>query len=277
MLSKHQESRKEFRNRNPHSKLPFHCYLKPFPFIETLLQLLGRFTSSEDYVRHCSFRFLVAGPILKGTTVFGNANGTAGTSLSELSAPWGITVYTNNSMLIAELGNLRVLHVSANAGSGEVVASGDPYLVPRKAIFDGSRLNLFVIESSFCRIRRYYNGSLAKTIVFGSTCGTDLTQFQDGASFYMDSLDNFYIADNTNHRIMRWEANSNTGVLLAGSTGVLGSDLQHLYNPQDITLDEARGLMYVADTFNDRIVQYSVGSPNGTIVAGGNGPGVAHK
>lgn len=246
-------------------------------FIETLLHLLRRFTSSKDYVLTCSFRFLAAGPILTGTTLFGNTNGTAGSSLSELSVPWGITVYANNSMVIAELGNLRVLRVSSNANSGVVVASGDPYLVSRKALFDESLLKLFVIESALCRMRRYYNDSLTKTIVFGSTCGSNLTQFGDAASFCMDSLGNFYIADNMNHRIMRWEANSTIGVLLTGETGVPGSDLQHLYHPQDITLDETRGLIYVADTFNDRIVQYSIGSPNRMIVAGGNGPGVAQK
>ena len=204
-------------------------------------------------------------------------NGTAGSSLSELNSPWGITVYMNNSMLIAEYGNLRVLRVADNESSGMIVASGDPYLASRKAIFDGSLLKLFVIESGLCRMRLYYDGSLNNTIVFGSTCGANLTQFQDAASFYLDSLGNFYIADNKNHRIMRWKANSTSGTVLAGTTGAPGSDLQHLYNPQDITLDEMRGFMYVADTFNDRILQYPLGSPNGTIVAGGNGHGVAQK
>jgi sugar lactone lactonase YvrE len=93
----------------------------------------------------------------------------------------------------------------------------------------------------------------------------------------MDSLGNFYIADYSNHRIMFWAVNATSGVLLAGVTGVSGGDGLHLYNPEDVTLDEEQELLYVADTNNHRIIRYSLGSPNGIVVAGGNGQGVERK
>jgi hypothetical protein len=187
--------------------------------------------------------FFVASPTFTGTSVFGNMNGTAGSSLSELSQPWGITVYRNDSMLITEYGNPRVLRVTDNMNSDVVASSIQPYLGYRKALFDDSLLRLFVIDSDSCLMIQYYNGSLNSTIVFGSKCGANLTQFQDAASFYMDSQYNFYIADNKNHRIMSWKVNSTSGTVLAGETGVADSDLQHLYYPQDIALDETKGLM----------------------------------
>jgi sugar lactone lactonase YvrE len=212
-----------------------------------------------------------------GTTVFGSVNGTAGNSLSQLNLPWSVTINTDKSMLITDMNNIRVLRVYPNASTGVIVASAGPWLQSRRALFDSDLLNLFVVDSDFCRMTRYYNGSLTDTIMFGSTCGTNLTQIGGAASFCMDSAGNFYIADNNNHRIMFWTANGTSGVLLAGTTGVSGSDVLHLYCPEDITLDEAQGLLYVADTFNHRIIRYSLGSPSGTVVAGGNGPGVGRK
>lgn len=223
-----------------------------------------------------SLCFLV-NPPLEGTTVFGNSNGSAGTSLSELIIPWGITMNSDNSMLIADYANERVLRVSNNVSTGVIVASDVSLLLTRKAIFDESLVNLFVIDSVFCYIRRYYNGPLTFNKVFNSTCGTDLTQFGEAASFRMDSLGNFYIADYSNHRIMFWAVNATSGVLLAGVTGVSGGDGLHLCNPEDVTLDEEQGLLYVADTNNHRIIRYSLGSPNGIVVAGGNGQGVERK
>ena len=180
-------------------------------------------------------------------------------------------------MLITDMNNIRVLRVYANASTGVVVASTGPWLQSRRALFDSSLLNLFVIDSDYCLMTRYRNGSLTDTIVFGSTCGASMTQLGGAASFCMDSAGNFYIADNSNHRIMFWAANATSGALLVGTTGVPGNDALHLYYPEDVTLDEARGLVYVADTFNHRIVQYSLTSPIGTVVAGGNGPGVEPK
>ena len=184
---------------------------------------------------------------------------------------------TDNSMLITDVDNARVLRVSLNLSTSVVVATGGPWLMSRRARFDGPLLNLFVIDIDSCRIRRYHNGSLTFITVLGDPCGSALTQLGGSASFCMDSAGNFYVADNSNHRLMFWAANATSGVLLAGITGVSGSDMLHLYYPQDITLDEARGLLSVADTFNHRILRYSLGNHSITVVAGGNGPGVARK
>ena len=180
-------------------------------------------------------------------------------------------------MLITDMDNQRVLRVNANASTGVIVASAGPYLQSRRALYDSSLRNLYVIDSDFCLMTRYYNGSRNDSVVFGSTCGSNLTQINDAASFCMDKSGNFYVADNSNHRIVFWAVNASSGVVLAGVTNVSGSDLGHLHNPEDVTLDEAFGFMFVADTFNHRILQYRLNSSLVTVVAGGNGPGTATK
>ena len=244
--------------------------------------LVKEFCSSSARLKrgefHVFFRFLLASTPLVGTTVFGSQYGTPGSTLSSLQSPWSVTLNTDNSMLITDTGNGRVLRVTANASTGVIVANAGLWLVSRRAFFDGPLLNLLVIDGNGCFMTRYYHDSMIYTTVFGASgCGSSLSQFNVAASFCMDSMGNFYVADNYNHRIMFWAANRTTGVLLAGVTGVFGSDMQHLYYPEDITVDEPHGLFYVADTFNHRIIRFSSGSSNGTVVAGGNGPGVRPK
>ncbi|UJR17481.1 hypothetical protein I4U23_004376 [Adineta vaga] len=180
-------------------------------------------------------------PYLMGTTVFGLENGTAGSSLSTLNAPWGITINSDNSMLIADNTNNRVLYVSTNATTGKKVAPSSGSLYSRRAYFDSSYLNLYVIDCDRCQMTRYYNGSLTKSILFSPSCGANLTQFGKSGSFTLDSN---------------------------------GNGTQHLFKPQDIVLDESEGVYYVADTFNHRVLRFSFGSTNGTIVAGGNSAGI---
>ena len=144
-------------------------------------------------------------------------------------------------------------------------------------MYDKNLVDLFVIDSDFCLMTRYHNRSLTPTILFGSTYGASTAHFEIAASFCMDSSGNFYIVDNFNHRVMFWNVTSVVGILFAGETCVSGNDSLHLFNPQDITLDEDNGFYYVADTFNHRILRYSFGSVVSTVVADGNEAGIGVK
>ena len=211
-----------------------------------------------------------------GVTIFDNANGTAGNSLSTLYYPWGISINSDNSMLISDTNNNRLLHVLPNTTTGIVVANSTSLLRSRRAIYDGSLLNLFFMDSK-CAMRNCYNGSFNSTVLFGGQCGSSLTLFQNKAGFYIDSAGNFYIADNLNHRILYWPVNSTNTTVIAGISSVLGNDSLHLYHPQDIVVNKTQGVFYVDDSYNHRIMRYTIGSLNGTVVAGGNGPGDAQK
>lgn len=57
-----------------------------------------------------------------GTTVAGNANGTMGTSLSELKYPAQVIVLSNGDMFITDTYNQRILKWSSGSSSGVVVA-----------------------------------------------------------------------------------------------------------------------------------------------------------
>lgn len=55
--------------------------------------------------------------------------------------------------------------------------------------------------------------------------------------------------------------------------GVAGAAINQLNTPWNAALDTLSNTLYIADSYNNRVMQYLAGSLNGTVVAGGNGPG----
>lgn len=190
-----------------------------------------------------------------------------------LNQPRGITIYADNSILIADFANGRVLSIAAGSNTGVIVAGGSGQITnPVKALYDTRSPNTYVLHGSGSMW--WSNSSSTDFRIFGTT-GSNLNQMYGPAGFDMDSNQNFYIADTFNCRILFWPRNASSGVIIAG--GVCGSGIMNLDYPADVYVHQSAGKMYVADRGNHRIVLYSIDSPNGTIVAGGNGLGIAQK
>lgn len=67
---------------------------------------------------------------------------------------------------------------------------------------------------------------------------------------------------------MKYAPNNTTGVVIAGSTGSSGTNLNQLSTGiRYITVDSSQNL-YVSDTYNNRVLFFPNGSSTGTIVAG---------
>jgi hypothetical protein len=202
-------------------------------------------------------------------------NGTAGNSSSSLNTPWGITINADNSILIADAFNGRVLLVRQNSSDNVTIFSGGQ--LPAKAIYDTNiPPNLYILDGKASHMTVWRSNSTAGVPWFGSQ-GSNLNQLNHPASFYLSSNKSFYIADQQNHRILLLLWNASSGIVIAGVTGVIGTDNFHLNLPADIFVDEELGQVYVADLNNHRIVRYTFGSLNGTVVAGGNGQGNQRK
>jgi sugar lactone lactonase YvrE len=76
------------------------------------------------------------------------------------------------------------------------------------------------------------------------------------------------VVDQHNHRVVRWDQNATTGVLVAGN-GVAGSGLNQLQYPISIFMNTANE-MYIADYHNHRVLRFNIGNTVGTLVAGGS-------
>ncbi|CAF1677699.1 unnamed protein product, partial [Adineta ricciae] len=67
----------------------------------------------------------------------------------------------------------------------------------------------------------------------------------------------------------KWTQN---GVTIAGGNQ-FGNALNQLYDPTGISIDDDNQTIYIADSGNDRVLQWKVGEKQGRIIAGGNGRG----
>lgn len=55
--------------------------------------------------------------------------------------------------------------------------------------------------------------------------------------------------------------------------GGLGTAYDQFQTPKGIAIDPRTGTMYISDSVNHRVMAYAVNAINGSLIAGGNGPG----
>jgi hypothetical protein len=181
---------------------------------------------------------------LEGTPLFANngvvvAGGNGeGTNLNQFTAPQNPYIGTDNSLYVPDFGNHRVLKFPSNSTTAT-------------------------------------NGV---TVAGIDTAGMSLDQLSYPTSVFKDAFDYLYVADNENHRIIKFpplSIKATNGVIVAGDISE-GSALNQIV-PQDVYVDGS-GSIYVADGDNNRILKFpsnSTASTNGTVIAGGNGRGTA--
>ncbi|CAF0987040.1 unnamed protein product [Adineta steineri] len=95
-----------------------------------------------------------------------------------------------------------------------------------------------------------------KTFAGGYGEGSQLNQL-----FYPDDmfLDNdeqrIYIADSSNHRIMKWKFNATSGQIVAGGNGQ-GDRLDQLNQPTHVIVDRSNECLIICDRGNGRVVRW---------------------
>ncbi|CAF1340232.1 unnamed protein product [Adineta steineri] len=153
----------------------------------------------------------------------------------------------------------------------------------------------------------------AITVAGGNGKGQKLNQLSDPHGMFIDNDKSIYIADWSNHRIVKWKLNSNTGQIIAGGNGQ-GNQNNQLNRPTDVIFDnennsfiisdhgnnrviryfdqnqinhqilvsniycefltiDKNGFIYVSDCWNHEVGRYQQGDEKGELVAGGNGKG----
>ena len=101
--------------------------------------------------------------------------------------------------------------------------------------------------------------------------GSKLDQLSEPRGIFITNNRDIYIADFENHRVMKWKAGSNEGVIVAGGNGN-GSNTNQLSSPSDVSVD-SDGNLYVLDRSNYRVMKWEPDANEGSVVAGGNGRG----
>ncbi|CAF4756084.1 unnamed protein product, partial [Rotaria sp. Silwood2] len=72
---------------------------------------------------------------------------------------------------------------------------------------------------------------------------------------YVDDDQTVYVADQWNHRIVKWKWDATSGQVVAGGNGQ-GSGAHQLYHPQDVIVDKERDSLVICDRSNRRVVRW---------------------
>ena len=133
--------------------------------------------------------------------------------------------------------------------------------------------NVYVSESALHCISKW-SPKINQTVVVagqkGSEGGLSNSELHNPSGIYVSrSNGDIYIADTFNHRIQRWSQNMSEGITVAGSSnGTEGSDSALLNNPNAVWVDEDTDIIYIVDSFNNRIQRYYPDASESDTIAG---------
>ena len=90
----------------------------------------------------------------------------------------------------------------------------------------------------------------------GQDRGSSLTQLSHPMGVIVDHLDNVYVADSWNNRIMCWSKGSKEGQIIVGGNEK-GEQPNQFFFPIDLSFDR-QGNLYVADCGNNRVQKFDI-------------------
>ncbi len=252
---------------------------------------------------NCRIRQVSAGSII--STVAGNGScsfsGDGGPAISASLTPVSVAVDASGNLFIAEHQNCRIRQVSAGgiistvAGNGSCSFSGDggPAIsaslnFPAGVAVDASG-NLFIADQYNNRIRKVSANGIISTVAgngaarfSGDGAAATSASLSYPAGIAVDASGNLLIVDSINQRIRKVSSsgiistvagNGRFGFSGDGGPAIAASlDLDPSFLPLAAVAVDASGNLFIADTFNFRIREVSVGGIIST-VAGNGTPG----
>ncbi|CAF4405295.1 unnamed protein product [Rotaria sp. Silwood2] len=111
----------------------------------------------------------------------------------------------------------------------------------------------------------------------GSSSGSTSDKLNTPIDLAVDFSNTLYIADFNNNRIQRWLIGASTGTTVAGqANGTSGIGAAYLSAPAGVIIDSNNNI-YVSDSINARIQQWTNGATSGTQIAGTGSSGFAYN
>jgi sugar lactone lactonase YvrE len=187
-----------------------------------------------------------------------------------LSGPKGIAVDSFGDIFVADTGNGKVVadclsststatgnSFCANSGyTGAVVELGTSFTSPAGIALDGAN-SLYVVDSAANSVTYIQSDNLnASTPITSSTTFGGMA-LNGPTAIALDGYANIYIADTGNNRVVmahQYGAAGTNDVVVVPSTMKFGSTA--LNGPSGLAVDAA-GDLFIADTGNNRVVEYS--------------------
>ena len=207
-----------------------------------------------------------------GVTVAGrNRNGNA---LNQLYYPCGLDIDDDNqSIVIADFWNHRIVEWKIGAINGKVIAGGrgqgnrlDQLNDPTDVLIDEETNSLFIADRENRRVIRW---SRRQDTTQGEVIVDNIGCF----GLAIDHQRYLYVSDTEKDEVRRYTIGDKNGIVVAGGNGQ-GNQLNQLNWPTYLFVDEEQAV-YVSDKNNHRVMKWNKDANQGIVVVGGQGQGSA--
>ncbi len=200
-------------------------------------------------------RFAADGSLLDswGTTGSGTGQFRFGAGGGNDSGAGGGIAVAGGMVYVADTRNDRIQRFSADGTQGTVIVPKGTLSRPQGIVAVGSRL--IVADDDHHRLAVFdTGGKFIRTI--GSGPGPQPNQLRNPYDVAADSHGRLYVADNSNHRVVRF--GPAPSYVYRARWGSFGSAAGQLQYPRGIAVD-AQGDSYVADPGNNRVDVFDLG------------------
>ena len=214
-----------------------------------------------DYNNNRIAKFSPTGAPLKGWGTRGSANG-------QFIRPYGVAVDAANRVYVADSDNNRIQQFSATGGYLRTygtpgTGSKQFFQLRRVAVGTGSSPLVYGADLWGNKILRFSQTGVYQAI-YGGTPGPN-GGFNEPSGLAVDSQT--FVSDSVNQRVQRFATATGAWQLSFGNRGWGKTDLTGFNWPRDITINSATNTIWVSDTKNNRLLQFSRdGIPTGTFL-----------
>ncbi|CAF3341873.1 unnamed protein product [Rotaria socialis] len=207
-----------------------------------------------------------------GVTIAGG-NGYGG-AINQLYHPFGLSVDDDQTVVIADWGNHRIMQwKNGDTTNGQVVAGGKgrgnglhQLQYPIDVLIDKETDSLIICDRDNLRVVRW-------SLRSDTTQGEVLIDNIHCRGLAMDDQRYLYVSDRGRDEVRRYQLGEKNGILVAGGNG-RGDGLNQLHWPTYLFVDRDHSV-YVSDNENHRVMKWVEGAKEGIVVAGGQGRGSA--
>ena len=197
-----------------------------------------------------------------------------GNAINQLYYPWGLDIDDDNqSIVIADYWNDRIVEWKIGANNGKVIAGGrgpgnrlDQLCCPTDVLIDKDTNSLFIADRDNRRVvrwSRHQETTQGEVIVDNIDCG--------GLAMHHQRY--LYVSDSRKDEVRRYTIRDKNGIVIAGGNGQ-GNQLNQLNYPTYLFVDEEQAV-YISDSNNHRVVKWNKDAKEGIVVVGERGQGSA--
>ncbi|CAF2770871.1 unnamed protein product [Rotaria sp. Silwood2] len=194
-------------------------------------------------------------------------------AINRLWSPEGLFIDDDQTMIIADSSNHRIVQWKMGDTSGKIVAGGHcngnqlhQLYYPTDVLTDKETDSIIICDWGNGRVVRWSCRS-------GTTQGEILVDNIKCWGLAIDDQRYLYVSDTSKHEVRRYRIGDKNGTLVAGGNGQ-GDGLNQLNWPTYLFVDQQQTI-YVSDNNNHRVMKWNEGAKEGIVVAGGQGKGNA--